>query len=215
MDGNLFEDGLQIKEQAVSFFSNLFQANSVIPDEGLFLLAGPTVSKAQNQFLVAILSPEEIRNAVFHLKKSSSPGPDGFSGVFFTSCWHLVSREVTEAVTHFFTSGHPLRETNAFFISLIPKISSPESFSDFRPISLLNFIYKISSKILASRLFTILPLLISHRQSAFVKGRSIHHNVALAHDIIQKLNSKISGGSVCLKMDISKAFDKLQWNFLF
>lgn len=79
----------------------------------------------------------------------------------------------------------------------------------------MNFTYKIASKILATRLSIILPLLISNYQSAFVKGKSIHHSVALAHDIIQKLNSKIIGGSVYLKLDISKAFDKLRWNFLF
>ena len=119
-----------------------------------------------------------------------------------------------EAVTHFLSFGRLLRETNAFFISLIPKNSSPEAFSDFRPISLLNFTYKISSKILASRLSSILPL-ISHSQTTFVKGRLIHHNVALAHDLIHKLNTKVKGGSVCLKLDISKAFDKLHYNSLF
>lgn len=91
----------------------------------------------------------------------------------------------------------------------------PRNFLDFRPISLLNFVYKIISKILASRLSLILPLLISTHQAAFVKGRSIHHHAALAHELIQKLNSKTRGGSVCLMLDISKAFDKLQWNFLF
>ena len=108
-----------------------------------------------------------------------------------------------------------MRESNSYLLTLIPKIQSPETFSGFRPISLLNFTYKIISKILATRLSSILPSLVSRHQSAFVKGRTIHHHVALAHDLFQKLNSKISGGSVCLKLDITKVFDRLEWNFLF
>ena len=105
VDGILYEEGNQIKDQATSFFSSLFQEDQVIPEEDLFHLAGPSVSEAHNQFLVAIPSPEEINKAVFHLKRSSSPGPDGFSGVFFTNCWHIVSKEVIDVVTHFFSSG--------------------------------------------------------------------------------------------------------------
>lgn len=68
---------------------------------------------------------------------------------------------------------------------------------------------------MASRLSGILPLLISKHQSSFVRGRSIHHHVALGHDLFPNLKSKIRGGSVGLELDISKAFDKLQWSFLF
>ena len=120
VEDNLYKDGNQIKDQASSFFSNLFQADSVIPDEGPFLMAVPTVSEAQNQFLVVVPSLEEIRKAVFHLKRSSSSGPDRFSGVFFIKCWLIVSKEVTEVVTQIFSSSCLLRETNAFFHLLYP-----------------------------------------------------------------------------------------------
>lgn len=123
--------------------------------------------------------------------------------------------DVIKAISHFFNSGRLLRATNAFFLTLLPKRQSPSTFSDFRPISLLNFNYKIISKSLASRLSMILPFLIPKHQSAFVKGRTIHHHVALAHDLLYKLESSTRGGSFCMKLDISKAFDKLQWNFLF
>lgn len=178
-------------------------------------MEGPSVLAEQNRDLTAIPSPIEIRDAIFGLKNNSSPGPDGFSRVFFTGCWHIISQDVISAITHSFSSGRLLRESNSYFLALILKIQSPETFSDFRPISLLNFTYKIISKILATRLSSILPSLISRHQSAFVKGRTIHHHVALVHDLFQKLNSKISGGSVCLKIDTTKAFDTLEWNFLF
>lgn len=90
-------------------------------------------------------------------------------------------------VAHLFSSGRLLRATNAYFITLIPKNQPPNTLSDFRPISLLNFSYKVISKILASRLAGIPPLLISKHQLAFVKGRTIHHYVALGHELFQLL----------------------------
>lgn len=213
--GTHLEDEEEIRVQASIFFSILLQSSLATPDESPFDMAGPSVSIKKNQYLTAIPSPLEIRKAVFRLKKSSSLGPDRFSWVFYKGCWNIVDQEVISMVTHFFSSGRVLRESNTYFLSLISKKQSPETFSDFCPISLLNFTYKIIFKILATMLFGILPSLVSSQQSAFVKGRSIHHHVALAHDLFQKLKPKISGGIVCLKLDIANAFDRLLWNFLF
>ena len=193
VDGNLFEDEDQIRDQASLHFSKLLNSStapSSTSDAILFYMAGPSITDEDNISLSAIPSPSEIKEDVFGLKGLSSPGPDGFSGAFFTNCWHIVGNDVILAVSHFFSSGRLLRATNAFFLTLLPKTQSPATFSDFRPISLLNFTYKIISKIMATRLSRLLPLLISNHQSAFVKGRSIHHHVALAHDLFQKLKSK-------------------------
>lgn len=122
---------------------------------------------------------------------------------------------MVKAVCHFFSSGKLYKVSNTYFLTLIPKIQSPSSFSDFRPISLLNFSYKILAKILASRLSQIIPSLISSNHAAFVKGRFIHQHISLAHELFQRLHSKLSGGSLCMQLDVSKAFDKLNWNFLF
>ena len=98
-----------------------------------------------------------------------------------------ISEDVILTVAHLFSSGRLLRATNAYFITLIPTNQPPNTLSDFRPISLLNFSYKVISKILASRLAGIPPLLISKHQLAFVKGRTIHHYVALGHELCQLL----------------------------
>lgn len=54
-------------------------------DNSLFQMASPSVSEAQNLTLTSIPYPKEIRNVVFKLKRLSSPGPNGFPGVFFTN----------------------------------------------------------------------------------------------------------------------------------
>lgn len=151
-------------------FSRFMQSSFVCPFEALFNLNGPSVSVEQNLILSVVPSADEIHDAVFHLKRNSSPGPDRFSGIFFTSCRHVVGQDVISAVTHFFSTSKLLRVTNAYFLTLIPKKQSPVSFDDFRPISLVNFSYKIISEILAKRFSDILPLLISKHHAAFVRG---------------------------------------------
>lgn len=151
---------------------------------------------------------------VFMQMRSGWQYPDGFLGSFFIATWPITGASVVKAVQHFFTFGKLYKASNTYLLTLIPKIPPPISFDDFRPISLLNFSNKILSKFLASRLSKILPSIISPNQAAFVKGRSIHQHIALAHEVFQKLYTKRSGGSLCMQLDISKAFDKLSWAFL-
>lgn len=105
--------------------------------------------------LVAIPTAEEIKNILFHLPKCKSPGPDGFSAEFFITSWDLVGQDLINAVRNFFLTSEMPRQVNATFISLIPKTIGASSLSDFRPVSLCNIVYKIISKILASRLKSI------------------------------------------------------------
>jgi hypothetical protein len=108
-----------------------------------------------------------------------------------------------------------LREQNKSFIALIPKASGSHTAHQFRPISLCNIVYKIISKILANRLKTTLPKIISPLQSAFVRKRNIQDNSILAHELLHSFkNKKGKGGYMFLKMDMEKAFDKMEWCFL-
>ena len=106
-----------------------------------------------------------------------------------------------------------LNHTN---IVLIPKVKQPEKMYDFRPISLCNVMYKIISKILANRLKYILLSVISPTQSAFVPGRLITDNVLLAYETLHAMHTRKKGkkGSLSLKLDISKAYDRMEWPFL-
>jgi hypothetical protein len=118
-------------------------------------------------------------------------------------------------VQNFFRSGFLLKELNHTHLALIPKIENPSKVSHFRPISLSNFAYKIISKILANRLKPLLKKIISPHQSAFLQGRSIHDNSILAHELFHSMKKKRGrGGLMALKLDMEKAFDRLEWSFL-
>ena len=87
---------------------------------------------------------------------------------------------------------------------------------DFRPISLCNTTYKLISKVLANRLKLLLPSIISENQSAFIPGRLISDNVLIAFEFMHYLNQKNEGKEsyMSIKLDMSKAFDRVEWNFI-
>jgi hypothetical protein len=99
---------------------------------------------------------------------------------------------------------------------LILKKKSPEKMSDYWPISLCNVLYKIISKVIANRLKTVLSIIISDSQSAFVPGRLITNNVAMAFEILHKMKAKCKGkqGEMAVKLDMSKAYDHIEWQFV-
>jgi hypothetical protein len=147
---------------------------------------------------------------------SKSPGPDDFSVGFFQKAWCNVGRKVTEAVLSFLNGGPFDAAINATNICLIPKVPSPESVKDYRPISLCNVVYKLISKVLANRMKFVLPHIISSEQSAFIPGRLITDNIIVAFETLHTMETRLKGrnGFMALKLDMSKAYDRLEWDFL-
>jgi len=103
-----------------------------------------------------------------------------------------------------------------FVIALIPKGNAQTSMRDWQPIALCNVLYKLISKVLANRLKVILSKCISDNQSAFVPGRSILDNIMAAIEVIHFIQTKTRGTDwyVALKLDISKAYDIMDWEYL-
>ena len=136
--------------------------------------------------------------------------------MFYQKYWHLIGEDVSNAVITCLNSSKILKAINHTYITLIPKVKNPEIVSEFRPISLCNVIYKIISKMLTNRLKSVLPQIVSESQSAFVPRRLITDNILVAfktlHHMHQQRNGKI--GSVALKLDMSKAYDRVEWKYL-
>jgi len=112
--------------------------------------------------------------------------------------------------------GAPLPEgLNDTFLTLIPKIAHPQQVSQFRPIGLCNVIYKLVTKILVQRLKRILPELISPYQSSFVPRRQISDNIVIMQELLHTMRKKRGKvGLMAIKLDLEKAYDRLNWKFI-
>ncbi|XP_010513198.1 PREDICTED: uncharacterized protein LOC104789158 [Camelina sativa] len=143
-----------------------------------------------------------------------SPGHDGYTVEFLREAWSIVKADFITAVQSFFVYGFIPKGINTTILALIPKKKIVTEMKDYRPISCCNVIYKVISKLLANRLKQLLPEFISLNQSAFVKDCLLMENVFLASEIVKDYHKESISPQSAIKIDISKAFDSVQWPFL-
>ncbi|XP_058770393.1 uncharacterized protein LOC131644024 [Vicia villosa] len=216
VDGYLITDRDRIAEHVVSYYTNLFNNNlSVLQDNSLIDEVIPhLLNQENNTELTKLPSMEEVYNAVMSLDKDSAPGPDGFSGFFFQKYWSIIKEEVLAATLQFFQDGWITPNYNSNTLVLIPKIPNAESIEQYRPIAIANFKHKIITKILADRLALLMPSIVSAEQCAFIRGRNIKDCVCVTSEAINLLPNKCKQGNLAIKVDVAKAFDTLNWEFL-
>jgi hypothetical protein len=129
-------------------------------------------------------SDEEIDDIIKDLPNDKSPGPDGFNNECFKNCWSIIGPDVKDMIRAFYEGNINLESINSSYITLIPKIDTPLLPGDFRPISLLNIVLKIITKLLANRLQKIILQLVHKNQYGFLKQRSIQDCLGWAFEYL-------------------------------
>ena len=198
------------------YFGALFTSTDPSGFDDILCGIQPSVTDDMNEDLTREFTIEEVHQALKQMAPTTTPGLDGMSPVFYKSFWHIVGNDVTSIVLNALNSGVVHESLNSIFISPIPKIKNPKKVSDFRPISLCNVIYKLISKVLVNCLKLVLPNIASDSQSAFLSGRLITDNVLVAFETLHYLKRKTKGklGFMALKLDMSKAYDRVELIFL-
>ncbi|XP_074291949.1 uncharacterized protein LOC141618767 [Silene latifolia] len=160
-------------------------------------------------------SEEEVVEALNQMHPLKAPGPDGMNGLFFQTFWSDIGPEVVRTVLPVLKGELSPRALNKTNIVLIPKKKAPDKIRDFRPISLCNVLYKLVSKVLVNRLKRFLGDIVSVNQSAFTPGRIISDNVMIAFELFHYMkNSRSTDGFMAIKLDMAKAYDRVEWCFL-
>uniref|UniRef100_A0A803PJQ9 Reverse transcriptase domain-containing protein n=1 Tax=Cannabis sativa TaxID=3483 RepID=A0A803PJQ9_CANSA len=143
-------------------------------------------------------------------------GPDGINPIFYHKNQSTSRKDLCSEVLNVLNNGASMAFINENFITLIPKKNNAVRVRDFRPISLCSTIYKVMAKSIANRLKEVLPDFITHNQGAFLANRIIFDNILIANEIIIAINNRKNGkvGWAALKLDMEKAFDKVEWGFI-
>ncbi|RVX03217.1 LINE-1 reverse transcriptase-like [Vitis vinifera] len=171
------------------------------------------ISQQEAEFLELPFSEEEVHSALMEMNGDKAPGPDGFTVAFWQKCWEFVKEEVLDIFKEFHEQSSFLKSLNNTFLVLIPKKGGAEDLGDFRPISLLGGIYKLLAKVLANRLKKVLGKVVSSDQNAFVMGRQILDASLIANEVIDAWQKRKEKGLIC-KLDVEKAYDSINWQFL-
>ncbi|KAJ0007624.1 hypothetical protein Pint_29766 [Pistacia integerrima] len=215
-DGRLANKPKEVSNLFQIFFQSLFSSTMPKRIEDRIHVVKPVITPVMNNDLVKQISNEKVEKAVFNMNGLGSPGPDGFPAIFYQKHWQIIGPNVCAAVRDAFCSRSWPQDFNATLIALIPKVKTPSKVSEFRPISLCNVLYKILAKVLANRTQKIPRLIKSPSQSAFIPDRLITDNAIVAFEVMHTMNTSLKGkdGYMALKLDMSKAYDRLEWSFL-
>jgi hypothetical protein len=213
-DGNMVTDQEGLEKLVCGFYQNLFEAQEVLDPELICCHVPRKITPGMCELLDRPFTEEEVEQTLFQMAPNKAPGADGFNAGFFQTHWQLVKTCVVSAVLDFLNGDLP-DEVNKTLLVLIPKVSNPQELSQYRAISLCNVLYKICSKTMENRLRVILDDIISEEQSAFVPGRLITDNVLIAYECCHYLrNMKGKSGSCAIKLDMMKAYDRVEWDYL-
>ena len=147
------------------------------------------------------------------MESVKSPGSVDFPIELYKVFWYDISTILLKAINCSYEKQKLSITQRSGIISLIPKDKLPYSLENWRPITLLNFDYKIFAKAKANCTVKILISVINSDQTGFLEGRFIGENFRIIEDTIN-FTDYASKPGLLLFLDFQKAFDSLEWSFI-
>ncbi|KAI5342138.1 hypothetical protein L3X38_010013 [Prunus dulcis] len=194
---------------------NWLQAGTTMSNE-IFEAVSSRVPQLTQRYLSLLFTREEVEIAIKSMRATKAPGPDGMTALFYQSYWSIIGSDICQLCLQILNGSCGVADFNHTLIALITKVPSPSWVIEFRPISLCNVLYKIISKVFADRLKNAMSDVISEYQNAFIPHHMILDNGLAAFETIHCLKRRGESGKkkAILKLDMTKAYDRVEWVFL-
>uniref|UniRef100_A0A803P0U0 Reverse transcriptase domain-containing protein n=1 Tax=Cannabis sativa TaxID=3483 RepID=A0A803P0U0_CANSA len=208
----------EIEKTICDHFQVLFSANE--PESDLIThlqwFVPSRLSGRQNEYLLQDFTATDVVQALKQINSLKAPRDDGMPRLFYDHHWDVVGSDVTRVCLDILNTNKDCRPINKTLLCLIPKIKNPIQVGDFRPTSLCNVCYKIVAKCLANRMKDSLKEVILENQSVFIRGRLIQDNAILGFESLHcmKKGRFGNGKKMVLKLDMSKAYDRVGWRLI-
>ncbi|GBG61374.1 hypothetical protein CBR_g20405 [Chara braunii] len=159
------------------------------------------------------ITEEEVVRAIAELPRLKTPGLDGMPVELYKELRNFFGVLLTAAYNEAVKGGTLPQGFADAYVVLLFKKGAKEDVRNWRPISILNALYKILAKVLANRLKEVLPSIIDSTQTGFVAGRQILSKILLAQQILEE--EQCTGQALAfLSIDLEKAYDRVRWEFL-
>ena len=216
-DNKTYSNDEDILNIAKEFYSNLYNSNSPSPEEISTYLNHvelPALVDDKQQICEGMISVSECAQAIEKMKRNKSPGEDGLPIEFYHTFWNDIDTFLVDIYNESFDNKELPLSLRRSVMTLIYKKDDKNNIENYRPISLTNTDYRILAFVLASRLQNVIADIVKADQVAYIKDRFIGSNIRLVHDVFDLYNEKNLSG-LLMFADFKKAFDSIEWEFLF
>ncbi|CAA7020438.1 unnamed protein product [Microthlaspi erraticum] len=151
-DGSRADMAQEVHEHAVSYFEDIMTnvRGSFSPDLPEFLehLPLPVCSSFHSLLLSDACTEDKIKKSLSGMPRNKTPGPDGFPAEFFRATWSFMGPEILLAIKTFFEAPFMPKALNSTSLVLLQKRPGADQLKDYRPISCLNTLYKLITRLL-------------------------------------------------------------------
>ncbi|CAI5466594.1 unnamed protein product [Closterium sp. Yama58-4] len=214
MTGEIASKHLSILDVASAFFNSIFGKDRRTDFSHWNLNPSRCLGKEAEESLMADWTEQEVKEAFTTMARNKSPGGDGLPKELFECHWDLLGGSFMALVKDFEKSASIPAELKEAVTILLHKKGDRDQLNNYRPITLLNFIYKVLAKVMADRMKRVLHQVISPEQYGFIPGRRLSDAVALVANIFDVAKNEKADWYMLL-VDFQKAFDSVSRDFLF
>jgi len=216
--GDIITDRAEIMKEEERYYKELYSSKvneCQRETDDIFNTISPKLEVEDHEQLVKVIEEDEVWEIIKESPKNKSPGMDGFTNEFYQAFWPQVKKYMLEAFNASLEKGELSITQKRGVITLIPKPQKDlDLLKNWRPITLLNHDYKYLAKVIANRCKALLPKIINSDQTGFVPGRYIGCNIQRIQSLIERCEEESING-VLLSIDFEKAFDSVEWKFVY